>query len=398
MRVGILTFHSSYNFGANLQTLAVQELFRSKGCQPVVIDYRDPWKTEMLRARVSPAQAEKHEQFVEKYLHTSPRFHSTKEVQEYCREALDVISVGSDQVFRLGSPWTPRSLVRALRTGTSSSWHKPGNDVPVYFLPWPKDGPAEPVRVTVAACAAGTSYFLLGTTLRAAVRRSLRAFDFVSVRDDWTGFMVRWLCGGDRTVAHCPDPVFGLNGLFRVPEEESPHIDVSKTILVAAAFDKDWLARFRDSAHDHGFTVSNLPDPDRRFAFDESDFTIDLPLSPLVWYSLLAGSAGYVGSRFHGLVSCAANGTPAVSLDWSNKPRLLKIACRKYDLCRKAGVPKRYVSVNWLRHPSPDLVLERLLDGASQMAVNRYAEQARGRLDHVLDTILSQVALQRGRQ
>lgn len=31
MRIGVLTFHSSRNFGANLQTLATQEMLRKLG-------------------------------------------------------------------------------------------------------------------------------------------------------------------------------------------------------------------------------------------------------------------------------------------------------------------------------------------------------------------------------
>ena len=108
MKVGILTFHSSYNFGANLQTLSVQEMLRARGCCPIVIDYRDPWRTEMYHSRVSPTQVQVHEQFIAKYLNTSPRFSSNEEVQQYCNDTLDVVLVGSDQVFRLLPKWAPK--------------------------------------------------------------------------------------------------------------------------------------------------------------------------------------------------------------------------------------------------------------------------------------------------
>ena len=101
MKVGILTYHSSYNFGANLQTLAVQEILKCRGYYPVVIDYRDPWRTGMYRSKVSSAQAEIHERFIERYLNTSQRFFCDEEVREYCNDELDIIFVGSNQVFRL---------------------------------------------------------------------------------------------------------------------------------------------------------------------------------------------------------------------------------------------------------------------------------------------------------
>jgi hypothetical protein len=137
MKVGILTFHSSYNFGANLQTLAIHEMLKHRGCDPVVIDYRDPWKTEMYLSGVSPAQVETHERFIEKYLTTSPRFSRADEVQEYCENELDVILVGSDQVFRLRPKWAPKRVLRRwLRRDQSSAWAQVDERLPVYWLPW----------------------------------------------------------------------------------------------------------------------------------------------------------------------------------------------------------------------------------------------------------------------
>jgi hypothetical protein len=393
MKVGILTFHSSYNFGANLQTLALHEMLKRRGCRPVVIDYRDPWKMEMYRARVAPAQVEAHERFIEKYLHTSPRFSCAGEVQEYCNDELDLILVGSDQVLRLLPKWTLKRVLRQLlRREGSSAWTRVDERLPVYWLPWPKPERQRPARACISACAGATMFFCLGRSLSREARRCLSDFDFVSVRDDWTGWMVKWLSRGKVHPEFCPDPVFGLNDCFRVPPEEVSRIDVSRTILVSAALDTKWLAEFRNLAHERGFTLSNLPDPHDACAFRVSDVTIDLPLSPLMWYDLLSKAAGYIGIRYHGLVSCAANGTPALNLDVSHRPRLLKMTSRPYDLCCKAGAKARYVPLNWLAHPSPTAVLGRLMEESSQAAVDRYAGQAKARLTQVLDHILTRVA------
>jgi hypothetical protein len=390
MKVGILTFHSSYNFGANLQTLAIQETLQQRGCHPVVVDYRDPWRTEMYAARVSPAQAQTHEQFMEKYLHTSPRFDSQVQVREYCSDELDAILVGSDQVFRLLPRWAPKQILRRLRTGNaSSSWTQMSDRLPVYWLPWPRNGSQSPARLSIAASTGTTPFPFVERSLRREARRCLRSFDYVSVRDEWTRLMVRWFSGGNVEPEMCPDPVFGLNGCFQVPAEEMPSMDVSKTIFVSTILNGAWLEGFRDLAHERGYTIGNLPDPHMTCAFDQSDFTIDLPLSPLAWYSLLSQAAGYVGGRYHGLVSCAANETPAVSLDVSNRPRVFKLSSRPYDLCRKAGAGSRYVPVNWFARPSPAAVMRRLMDESSQAAMNHYAERAMTRLSQVFDSILA---------
>lgn len=48
MRIGILTFHRAYNYGAVLQCYALQECLKEKGHKVEVIDYRQAW-TEDLR-------------------------------------------------------------------------------------------------------------------------------------------------------------------------------------------------------------------------------------------------------------------------------------------------------------------------------------------------------------
>jgi len=41
-KIGCLTFHRAINYGALLQTYALQEVFRKFGCEYTVIDYRSP--------------------------------------------------------------------------------------------------------------------------------------------------------------------------------------------------------------------------------------------------------------------------------------------------------------------------------------------------------------------
>ncbi len=396
MKVGILTYHSSYNFGANLQTLAVQELLRSRGCRPVVIDYRIPEKMAMYRATVPPEQAEMHEYFIEKYLHTSPQFSCAKDVHEYCSDGLDAVFVGSDAVFRLVPRYVPKRLLRdLLRRNTSSFWNQPTDRMPVYWLPWRKNGAREPARVSIAASTVGTPFFFLEKSLRRQACNCLYDFDFVSVRDDWTRLMVDWLSHGKINPAICPDPVLCLNDYFNIPKEEIPDVDVSKTILITPSPDRRWITEFRKVVHDHGFSICNLPNPDNVFDFDESDFTFDLPMSPLAWYSLLAGSAGFIGSRFHALISCVTNNTPVISIDLSRTRRLLKVRSKTYDLCKRANAEVRYKPVQWLTRARPGTIFKLLMDQASQTHMDMYAEHAKAHIVSVVDDIMECVSLKR---
>ena len=396
MKVGILTYHSSYNFGANLQALAVQELLKRRGCSAVIIDYRDPEKTQMYRQAVRPEQAEMHETFIREYLNTSPRFCSDDEVREYCRCELDAVFVGSDAVFRLVPRYAPGRWVKLLlRRNPSSYWYRVTEQAPLYWLPWAKDHDWEPARVAIAASTVGTQFFFLGKSLRHQIRNCLCDFDFVSVRDDWTSLMVRWLSKGQVKPEICPDPVFCLSDCFTIPEEEVPTRDVSKTIFISASLDRKWLAEFRRVANDQGFTISNLPNPDNVFGFDASDLTLDLPMSPLAWYALLSRAAGYIGIRFHALVSCIANKTPVLTVDLSTAPKLLRTQNKTYDLCKRAGAKCRYRPARWLMRSSPETVLEALMDSSSQTAMNHYADYARARLGAVIDETVKCVSLKR---
>ena len=113
MRVGILTYHSSYNFGANLQTLATQAALVDKGASPIVINYREPAKTEAYRQTIIAEQAEKHEAFINKYLRLSPLLTNEKDVKAFCIDALDAVLVGSDAVFRLMPKYEPIHILNS---------------------------------------------------------------------------------------------------------------------------------------------------------------------------------------------------------------------------------------------------------------------------------------------
>ena len=49
MRIGILTFHRAYNYGAVLQCYALQQYLLSMGHEVEVIDYRQPWIEEYYK-------------------------------------------------------------------------------------------------------------------------------------------------------------------------------------------------------------------------------------------------------------------------------------------------------------------------------------------------------------
>lgn len=118
-KIGILTFHRAYNFGAVLQTYALEEAIKmiSNNAEVCVIDYRNDrienaFHSKSLKSKLknvikymlyhdyyveTQKKAKLFEAFIEKYISLSPQYESADEFKnEY-----DSIIVGSDQVWNL---------------------------------------------------------------------------------------------------------------------------------------------------------------------------------------------------------------------------------------------------------------------------------------------------------
>ncbi len=393
MKIGILTFHYSCNFGAGLQALATQEFLRARGIDAVVINYRDPSKVEKYQQAIAPAQAEMHEHFCRDFLRQSPLLRDGREVESYCKETLDAIWVGSDAVFSVKAKYDPRHLARKLlgRSADALALGADG-DLPPYFAPWSSEQGIRPlVKASIAASATGTPFYFLGLRRSREAQRWLNDFDVVSVRDHWTRRMVRALTWGRQRVMICPDPVFVLNQSIPLPECVLPDGDAETLIFVSGKFPDEWLKRLRRIAHEHGYRLANLPNPENEFKFACSDVELSLPMSPLQWYGLLARAGGFIGTRFHAMVSCLANQTPAISVD-SGPPALdplYRYGSKYRDLCLRAGVESRYFTKYIAQKHTPEDIFAQLFDTDSQRRANAYARVATVQFSEVVDQIVS---------
>lgn len=118
MKIGILTFHNAYNYGAVLQTYATQQILKLRGVSVEIIDYRNEaiensYRTYRLRNVRTPIEftiqiiisyfrkrkAKRFHEFTNKYLCLS-RFQVTKYDNKI--DGYNKIFIGSDQV------WNPK--------------------------------------------------------------------------------------------------------------------------------------------------------------------------------------------------------------------------------------------------------------------------------------------------
>ena len=392
MKVGILTFHRSYNFGANLQALAMQNILRAKGALPVFVNYQEKWKTENYRRSVSSEQMQKHELFFNRYYDESPVFSNEKEVKEFCIEELDAIIVGSDAVFRLNPRYDPINIAKAILRRKQASGSLSSERVSPYWLPWQsKEENRKVIKASVAASSMGTNFYFLSPKLLKDLGNCLADFDFISVRDRWTEKMVKFISRGKIHPLFCPDPAFSLTANFGMPADEKSDIDLSDTILLSGNFRSEWLKKFVAQAYRSGFSVASLPNPDNDFSYPEVDMNIPLPLSPLEWFSLLGKASAYVGMRFHALVSCMVQHTPVINVDNHPRSRIIRSSSKMYDLCQRAGIQDRYYTLKKIHSFSPVQLFDVLFESQSLNRAYSYVDFANKQFSDLIDNVLNLV-------
>lgn len=198
MKVGILTFHFVYNYGAMLQSYALnQSINKINGTQSEIIDYRprqidflyhplliDFYKRpktiliNWLKKRISHAKFNEFEEFINKKLILSEKIKQNTDFQNIVNQ-YDVVFVGSDQV------WNPEI------TGYDEN----------YLL---KNIHS---RVKKFSYAASLGKNNITQEWQESVRNSLLMFENLSVRE-YSGYKLLRKILPEKEVQQIPDPIF----------------------------------------------------------------------------------------------------------------------------------------------------------------------------------------------
>lgn len=122
MKVGIITYHSAYNFGSVLQAYATQQILKSIGCDPFIINYRIPFQKDyygllgygtglkaplkkiMMIPQLSDRKkrAARYEHFITKRMNLTQEFSNPVEAERF-KHSFDIYISGSDQIWNLHS-------------------------------------------------------------------------------------------------------------------------------------------------------------------------------------------------------------------------------------------------------------------------------------------------------
>ena len=333
MKIAVITHHWPYNFGANLQVLATVKYLQKSGHQVSVINYRIPEKIQKYQKQVSPIQLEVHEKFCQEYLPESSLCFNQEDIINMAREEkFDVVISGSDAVLRL---WQKN-------TREDTQFPNP------FWLDWTEEVGIKRKGI-LAGSSMATDYWRLPSETKRGIREVLGKMDYISVRDGWTQILLSIISQNKYQVKFCPDPVFLLNEVMSIPEEYAQKPKAEKGQYILLSFYKNtvsdqWIKDFVEVCHGQGFKVYSLPFPEHEVS-GPVDQVISLPLSPLEWYAWIQNAAGYVGFRFHPIVSALVNQVPFVAFDRYEKryirrlwlqtltQPLFRFSSKTYDLC-----------------------------------------------------------------
>ncbi len=193
MNIGIITFHWATNYGAILQSLALQEALVNLGHNVEIINYKPRQYDDNILTffrfrkflhldsyRINRRKEKKLIVFREKYLRQTKRFTTLKRLRQHCNH-FDALITGSDQVLN-------PSFLTSGEIGGSTA----------YFLDF---GNEDCKRIAYAASFGTTDY---ESRLCEKVRPLIKRFNAVSSRET-TGVEIFKLMGAEKPVI-VPDP------------------------------------------------------------------------------------------------------------------------------------------------------------------------------------------------
>lgn len=121
-KVGIITYHSAYNFGSALQAYATQQIIKSLGCETYIINYKIPFQRDyygllgygkglkaplkklMMVPQLSDRKkrAVRYEHFINYQMNLTEEISSPEEAKKF-KDSFDVYVSGSDQIWNFHS-------------------------------------------------------------------------------------------------------------------------------------------------------------------------------------------------------------------------------------------------------------------------------------------------------
>lgn len=310
MRIGILTFHWATNYGAVLQTYALQTYLESIGHEVKVINYKSRhfddtlWNFIKNRKFLQFARYKntKHKEkiisrFRDEYLNQTKRIYHYRDITDVIK-GLDVIISGSDQVL------TPSFLLNGEGRRVKS---------PAYFLDFPFDGK----RIGYAVSFGCTEYPEPENQLASDL---ISNFDKIGVREN-TGVSILEQLNYQKGYIVVPDPTI---------------------LCYEKLFDNIRIKRKTVREYYCAYILHKIfkVDSENIYYIDETHN----PLSMEDWLGTIVNSKGLITNSYHGMIMALLNKVPFVAITVSTGS--IGMNDRFTTLLSKLGLENRICSEN----------------------------------------------------
>lgn len=376
MRIGILTFGSVPNFGANLQAYSTICFLRKRGYDPILIKW-EPDDFSKRISRIHNIQQNAHFDFARKYFPETTKCKTDEEICQIIIEYnIQAVIIGSDAVLQDFPLWArvrfpTRKIITIIKITSerlfpNAFWgsfiNKLQHRIPV---------------VIMSASSQNTRFRLIFGEKRKTMRKALKKLNHITVRDSWTKDMVEYLT--DKTIQPnvTPDPVFAFNQnvsdfIPSMDELYKKHSLPEKYFLISFRTPKIissiWLNEFKQEAIKKGYECVALPMPNGVNFKHNFRYEIKSPLSPLDWYSLIKNSSGYIGENMHPIIVALHNCVPIFSFDTYGNLKNFSLVCEEksskiFHILNEFGLTDYRCSANvrFFNPPQPLDIINKLL-------------------------------------
>lgn len=322
MRIGILTFHRSINYGAFLQAYSLSKLLKRElpMSQVEIIDfqYRRSYRSYLFKILVSTDYFGQYRNYkmyrsFQESLKTLPlssrTFISddTSEVCAYINNSYDLVISGSDAVF--GKRVLPN----------------------MFWL----NGINVPHKASYAASGHGRDFDVISVEQLKEIEMALDSFEYIGIRD-WETEKMLLKADETLTVHRNCDPSIFLDiddyegGMVR---EEKTFIPGGKKIIGVMLHDNE-INKLIKEKYGKTHTIVSLyrhnPYADL-YLYD---------LNPFEWSRIFRYFEVLVTKYFHGSIFCLKNSVPVVAIDYSQN--VDKYCCKLNDLFSKLELQEYY--------------------------------------------------------
>ena len=396
MKIGLLAYHAACNFGAFLQLLSTIEYIKKQGDEPRVINWVPRDFRKDYEKRSLPEVRELYAKLQKEYYPLTELCETAKDVASVIeKEGIDAVIVGSDavcqhhpfrerfhfpvrRIFYIAHPTSDRMYPNCFWGDFNKYLKKP---IPVSMI---------------SGSSQDSKYYYISGRTKKNMKKSIKDFCYISVRDDWSQKMIQYISDGEIVPEVTPDPVFAFNQnaehLLPSKEKLVERFNIPENYLILSfkgkkSVDQKWIDEFQCIANKNGLPCVKLPYADAA-AFGNIKYSVGDGITPLEWFAFIKYSKGYVGNNMHPIVSSLANGVPFYSFDnygiSSKKSNMLNGESSKiYHILSKSEFLGNRAFVGGTKYvsPSPSYVWDAIknfdLVKEKKFALDYYAEYSK---------------------